>query len=125
MTELAKADFGDDFTWGVAHASYQVEGAWDADGKGPSIWDTFTHGGGRIRNGATGDTACDFYHRYPEDTDLVKTLGFDAQRFSIAWPRVQPIGTGAPNEQGLDFYDRVVDDCLAKGVAPWVTLYHW
>lgn len=125
MTDLAKADFGDDFTWGVAHASYQVEGAWDVDGKGPSIWDTFTHGGGRVRNKDTGDTACDFYHRYADDTDLVKTLGFDAQRLSISWPRVLPAGTGKVNEPGLDFYDRVVDDCLAKGVAPWVTLYHW
>ncbi|WP_421118036.1 glycoside hydrolase family 1 protein [Aquihabitans daechungensis] len=125
MTGLAKADFGDDFTWGVAHASYQVEGAWNLDGKGPSIWDTFTHGGGRVRNKDTGDTACDFYHRYAQDTDLVKELGFDAQRFSISWPRVLPEGTGRVNEKGLDFYDRVVDDCLAKGVAPWVTLYHW
>ena len=125
MTGPAKADFGDDFTWGVAHASYQVEGAWDVDGKGPSIWDTFTHGGGRVRNKDTGDTACDFYHRYAADTDLVRELGFDAQRLSISWPRVLPNGTGKVNEAGLDFYDRVVDDCLAKGVAPWVTLYHW
>jgi beta-glucosidase len=125
MTELAKADFGDDFTWGVAHASYQVEGAWDADGKGPSIWDTFTHGKGRIRGKANGDVACDFYHRYDGDTALVRELGFDAQRFSIGWPRVLPYGTGKVNEAGLDFYDRVVDSCLAHGVQPWVTLYHW
>jgi len=125
MKELAKADFGDDFTWGVAHASYQVEGAWDVDGKGPSIWDTFTHGGGRVRNHDSGDVACDFYHRYESDTDLVKTLGFDAQRLSISWPRVLPDGTGKVNEPGLDFYDRVVDACLERGVAPWVTLYHW
>jgi beta-glucosidase len=125
MTELTKQDFGDDFTWGVAHASYQVEGAWDVDGKGPSIWDTFTHGGGRVRNRATGDVACDFYHRYEGDTDLVRELGFDAQRLSISWPRVLPDGTGRINEPGLDFYDRVVDACLERGVEPWVTLYHW
>ena len=125
MTDLARADFGDDFTWGVAHASYQVEGAWNVDGKGPSIWDTFTHGGGRVRNKDTGDVACDFYHRYDDDTALVRQLGFDAQRFSISWPRVLPNGTGAVNEKGLDFYDRVVDSCLGRGVAPWVTLYHW
>ena len=125
MTGLAKADFGEDFTWGVAHASYQVEGAWDVDGKGPSIWDTFTHGGGRVRNGDTGDVACDFYHRYAEDTALVAELGFDAQRLSISWPRVLPNGTGRVEPRGLDFYDRVVDACLERGVAPWVTLYHW
>ena len=125
MTELAKADFGDDFTWGVAHASYQVEGAWNVDGKGPSIWDTFTHGGGRIRNHDTGDEACDYYHRYDEDTALVKELGFDAQRFSISWPRILPNGTGTVNEKGLDFYDRVIDSCLERGAVPWATLYHW
>lgn len=125
MRELTKADFGTDFTWGVAHASYQVEGAWDADGKGPSIWDTFTHGGGRVRNRDTGDVACDFYHRYDDDTALVHELGFDAQRFSISWPRVLPNGTGRVEERGLDFYDRVVDACLERGVQPWVTLYHW
>ena len=125
MTDLAKDDFGDDFTWGVAHASYQVEGSWNVDGKGPSIWDTFTHGGGRIRGKDTGDVACDFYRRYEDDTDLVRTLGFDAQRFSISWPRILPQGTGATNEKGLDFYDRVVDACLERGVEPWVTLYHW
>lgn len=125
MAELTKADFGDDFTWGVAHASYQVEGAWNLDGKGPSIWDTFTHGGGRVRGRTNADVACDFYHRYESDTDLVTQLGFDAQRFSIGWPRIQPTGTGAANERGLDFYDRVVDACLERGVAPWVTLYHW
>ncbi len=125
MSELARTDFGDDFTWGVAHASYQVEGAWDADGKGPSIWDTFTHGKGRIRDKSSGDVACDFYHRYDDDTALVHDLGFDAQRFSISWPRVLPTGTGRINQTGLDFYSRVVDSCLEHGVEPWVTLYHW
>jgi beta-glucosidase len=125
MSELARGDFGDDFTWGVAHASYQVEGAWDADGKGPSIWDTFTRRPRKIKDGTSGDVACDFYHRYPEDTALVKDLGFDAQRFSISWPRVLPEGTGRVNAKGLDFYSRVVDECLEAGVDPWVTLYHW
>ncbi len=124
-TDLSKADFGDGFTWGVAHASYQVEGAWDQDGKGPSVWDTFTHGKGRIRGGANGDVACDFYHRYEDDTDLVRELGFDAQRLSISWPRVLPEGTGRVEQRGLDFYDRVVDACLERGVEPWVTLFHW
>ncbi len=129
--DLARADFGDDFTWGVAHAAYQVEGAWNRDGKGPSIWDTFAHGRSRvpgrrrIRDGSDGDVACDFYHRYESDTDLVRELGFDAQRFSISWPRVLPNGTGRVNHAGLDFYDRVVDACLERGVEPWVTLYHW
>jgi beta-glucosidase len=126
---LTKADFGN-FTWGVAHAAYQVEGAWDADGKGPSIWDTFTHTPGpfgrpHARGGTNGDVACDFYHRYATDTALVKELNFDAQRFSISWPRVLPDGIGKVNERGLDFYDRVVDACLEVGVEPWITLYHW
>lgn len=122
---LRREDFGDDFTWGVAHASYQVEGAWDLDGKGPSIWDTFTHGGGRITDKTNGDVACDFYHRYESDLDLVKGLGFGAQRFSISWPRVLPTGSGRVEQRGLDFYSRVVDACLERGIEPWVTLYHW
>jgi beta-glucosidase len=125
MGELARGDFGDDFTWGVAHASYQVEGAWDDDGMGPSIWDTFVRRPRKIRDGSTGDVACDFYHRYEEDTALVADLGFDAQRFSISWPRVLPEGTGRVNRAGLDFYSRLVDACLEAGVEPWITLYHW
>lgn len=125
MADLTRTDFGDDFTWGVAHASYQVEGAWNAEGKGPSIWDTFTARKGKIRDGSDGRVACDFYHRYAEDTALVADLGFDAQRFSISWPRVLPDGTGRVNPAGLDFYSRVVDACLEHGVEPWVTLYHW
>lgn len=125
MSDLDRREFGDDFTWGVAHAAYQVEGAWDADGKGLSIWDTFAHRPKKIRDASTGDVACDFYHRYREDTALVAELGFDAQRFSISWPRVLPDGTGRVNRAGLDFYSRVVDECLAAGVEPWVTLYHW
>ncbi len=125
MAALDRSDFGDDFTWGVAHASYQVEGAWDADGKSPSIWDTFTHAPRHIKDRTDGDVACDFYHRYDEDTALVADLGFDAQRFSISWPRVLPDGKGKVNQTGLDFYNRVVDSCLERGVDPWVTLYHW
>ncbi|QYG92153.1 beta-glucosidase [Iamia sp. SCSIO 61187] len=125
MTELRREDFGDDFTWGVAHAAYQVEGAWDADDKGPSIWDTFTHGGGRVFDKTNGDVATDFYHRYPEDLALVRAMGFDAQRFSISWPRVLPDGVGRVSTKGLDFYSRVVDTCLELGIEPWVTLYHW
>lgn len=121
-------DFGHGFAWGVAHAAYQVEGAWDADGKGPSIWDAFSHRRGlrrAIRDGSTGDVACDFYHRYREDTALVAELGFGAQRFSVSWPRVLPEGTGRVNPAGLDFYSRLVDTCLERGVEPWLTLFHW
>ena len=130
MTEISADDFGDGFTWGVATAAYQIEGAWDADGKGPSVWDEFTHGRGplglrRIKDGATGDVATDSYHRFEEDIALVAAMGFGAYRFSISWPRVMPDGTGAVNAAGLDYYSRVVDACLAAGIEPWVTLYHW
>ena len=125
------ADFGSEFTWGVATASYQIEGAASTDGKGPSIWDTFTHNRGfgglreRIRDRSTGDQACEFYERYPSDLALAAELGFGAKRFSISWPRVLPNGTGQINQAGLDFYSRVVDTCLELGLEPWVTLYHW
>jgi beta-glucosidase len=125
MTGLTRADFGDSFTWGVAHASYQVEGAWNLDGKSPSVWDTFTTRKGKIRDGSDGRVACDFYHRYDDDTAIVADLGFAAQRFSISWPRILPGGTGRVNPKGIDFYSRVVDACLDRGVEPWVTLYHW
>jgi beta-glucosidase len=118
-------DFGGEFTWGVATAAYQIEGAWDADGKGPSIWDTFTHRRRTIKDGSTGDVACDFYHRYAEDVALTRQLGFGAKRFSVAWSRVLPEGTGRVNKAGLDFYERVVDACLEHDLQPWVTLYHW
>ena len=117
--------FPDDFLWGVATASYQIEGAWNADGKGESIWDRFTHTPGKIRNNATGDVALDHYHRYREDTQLIKSLGAKAYRFSISWPRIFPDGTGAPNAKGLDFYNRLTDDLLANGIQPFATLYHW
>lgn len=114
-----------DFTWGVATAAYQIEGAVAEDGRSPSIWDTFSHTPGTIDNGDTGDVACDHYHRVPEDIGLIKQLGADAYRFSVAWPRVVPGGDGPVNKAGLDFYDRLVDGLLEAGVTPFATLYHW
>jgi beta-glucosidase len=113
------------FAWGTATASYQVEGAAAADGRGESIWDRFSHTPGRVAGGDTGDVACDHYHRYREDVALMAGLGLNAYRFSVSWPRVIPSGTGSVNEPGLDFYDRLVDELLARGIAPHVTLYHW
>jgi len=117
--------FPADFRWGVSTAAYQIEGAVAEDGRGLSIWDTFVRGEGRIKNGDTGDLACDHYHRWPEDIALMAELGIDTYRFSIAWPRVQPTGSGAPNIAGLDFYDRLVDALLARGIRPLPTLFHW
>lgn len=114
-----------DFTWGVATAAYQIEGAVAEDGRAPSIWDTFSHTPGTIDGGDTGDVACDHYHRVPEDIGLMKQLGVDAYRFSLAWPRIVPDGNGAVNKAGLDFYDRLVDGLLEAGVSPFATLYHW
>lgn len=122
---LTAADFGKDFLWGTATAAYQIEGAWNKDGKGPSIWDDFSHRRGKIKTGENGDVACDFYHRYAGDLDLLKKLNFDVFRFSIAWTRILPEGTGAPNAAGLAYYDRVIDACLERGIQPWITLYHW
>jgi beta-glucosidase len=113
------------FLWGTATASYQVEGAVKEDGRGPSIWDTFSHTPGKTVGGATGDVATDHYHRYKEDVQLMKALGVKAYRFSIAWPRVFPNGDGKPNPKGLDFYNRLVDELLANGIQPFATLYHW
>ncbi len=113
------------FIWGAATSSYQIEGAADEDGRGESIWDRFSHASGRVRNGDTGDVACDHYHRYREDVSLMADLGLGAYRFSVSWPRVVPEGTGRPNEAGLGFYDRLVDELLACGIDPFVTLYHW
>jgi beta-glucosidase len=114
-----------EFTWGVATAAYQIEGAIDEDGRGESIWDRFCATPGKVRAGDTGAVACDFYHRYPEDIELMRELGVGAFRFSIAWPRVLPDGRGRVNSAGLDFYDRLVDDLLAAGIRPFPTLYHW
>ncbi|RCG23392.1 beta-glucosidase [Sphaerisporangium album] len=113
------------FVWGSATAAYQVEGAAREDGRGESIWDTFCRRPGAIAGGHTGDTACDHYHRYAEDVRLMKALGLAAYRFSVAWPRVQPDGSGPVNPAGLDFYERLVDELLAAGIAPYATLYHW
>jgi beta-glucosidase len=113
------------FLWGTATASYQIEGAVAEDGRGESIWDRFSHTPGNIANGDTGDVACDHYHRYREDVDLMADLGLNAYRFSIAWPRLFPNGDGRPNPAGLDFYQRLVDRLLERGITPMATLYHW
>jgi beta-glucosidase len=117
--------FPPDFLWGAATASYQIEGAVHEDGRGESVWDRFCATPGKVRNGDSGEPACDFYHRYPEDVALMRELGLDAFRFSIAWPRIVPSGRGPINEAGLDFYDRLVDELLAHGIEPFATLFHW
>jgi beta-glucosidase len=113
------------FVWGAATAAYQIEGAVAEDGRSPSIWDAFSATPGRTRGGDTGETACDHYHRYLDDADLIADLGLGAYRFSLAWPRICPDGDGRVNVAGLDFYDRLVDALLERGVTPWTTLYHW
>lgn len=118
-------EFAPDFVFGSATASYQIEGAAHEDGRGPSIWDTFSHTPGKTWNGDTGDVADDHYHRWESDLDLMKELGLEAYRFSIAWPRIQPTGSGAVNRKGLEFYSRLVDGLLARGIKPVATLYHW
>ena len=117
--------FPEGFIWGASTASYQIEGAAAEDGRGPSIWDTFSHTPGKVVNGDTGDVACDHYHRYPEDIALMQRLGISAYRFSTAWPRILPQGKGQINQAGLDFYDRLVDALLAAGITPWLCFYHW
>jgi beta-glucosidase len=117
--------FPRDFLWGVATAAYQIEGAADVDGRRESIWDRFSRTPGKVRNGDTGDVACDHYNRWPEDLALLSDLGIRAYRFSIAWPRVVPDGCGAPNQRGLDFYRRLVEGLRERGIAPFATLYHW
>ena len=123
--EISNARFADGFLWGMATASYQVEGAWNEDGKGESIWDRCTHTVGKIKGGGTGDVACDAYHLYPQDIALLKSLNLRSYRFSISWPRIQPTGTGAPNQKGIDHYKRFVDMLLEGGIRPFCTLYHW
>lgn len=122
---MAKLEFPEGFLWGAATAAHQIEGAWNEDGKGPSIWDHFSHTPGKVRDGDVGDVACDHYHRYSEDVSLMKSLGLKAYRFSISWPRVIPEGTGTVNQAGVDFYRRLVDELLAAGITPVATLYHW
>jgi beta-glucosidase len=118
-------DFPENFLWGAATASYQIEGAVDEDGRGTSIWDTFSHAPGNVYRGDTGDVACDHYHRLDEDLDLMAELGLQAYRFSVAWPRVQPDGSGPANGKGLDFYRRLVDGLRQRSIEPMLTLYHW
>ncbi len=123
--DFAKSAFGNDFLWGVSTAAYQIEGATKEDGKSNSIWDTFTQKKSHIKDGSSGEIACDFYRNYSADIDLVKYLNIQAFRFSTAWSRVLPQGTGKPNQKGLDFYHRVIDKCLQNNIQPWLTLYHW
>jgi beta-glucosidase len=125
VTSIDPLTFPPGFVWGAATASYQIEGAAHEDGRTPSIWDTFSHTPGKTLGGDTGDAACEHYHRYREDVGLMKDLGVNAYRFSVAWPRVQPGGSGPANAKGLDFYRRLVDELLANDITPWVTLYHW
>jgi len=122
---MSLSRFPDGFTWGTATAAYQIEGAVAQDGRAPSIWDTFSHTPGKTANGDTGDVACDHYHRWQGDVRLMRELGLHAYRFSIAWPRILPEGTGQVNQRGLDFYDRLVDALLEANITPLVTLYHW
>lgn len=125
MSSSDAVTFPEGFLWGAATASYQIEGAVKADGRGVSIWDTFSHATGRTHNGDTGDVACDHYGRLQEDLDLISSLGLGAYRFSVAWPRIQPDGRGRPNQAGVDFYRRLVDGLRERGVVPAATLYHW
>jgi beta-glucosidase len=125
MTADSASSFPADFVWGASTASYQIEGAVREDGRGESVWDRFSATPGKVRGGDTGEIACDFYHRYPEDVKLMVELGLDAFRFSVAWPRIFPEGRGKVNEKGLDFYDRLVDALLEQGIEPFATLFHW
>ena len=122
---IVASDFGTDFRWGTATAAFQVEGAVQEDGRGPSIWDTFTKRKGKIKGGHHAEVACDFYNRYESDLELVKVLGFKEFRFSLSWSRILPDGTGEVNQKGLDFYNRMIDKCLELDIEPWITLYHW
>jgi beta-glucosidase len=123
--QLNRESFGDEFHWGVSTAAYQIEGAHEADGKGPSIWDGFTQVKKKIHQNQHGKTACDFYNLYPGDIQLLNQMQIPNFRFSIAWSRIFPEGTGKVNQAGVDYYERLINECLAKGIQPWVTLYHW
>ena len=124
-TSLSRADFAHDFLWGCATSSYQIEGAGSEDGRVESIWDRFAATPGKVRDGSNGSVACDHYHRWPEDLDIARDMGLQAYRFSIAWPRIFSEAGGKPNQRGLDFYSRLVDGMLERGIQPWATLYHW
>lgn len=123
--EYQKSDFGADFVWGASAAAYQIEGAHDHDGKGPSIWDHFTSQKGKIYQGHHANSGCEFYQRYTEDLQLMRGMNIPNFRFSISWSRIFPEGIGHVNKKGVDFYHRVIDQCLELGIQPWVTLYHW
>jgi beta-glucosidase len=123
--DLSRSDFGRDFIWGVAAAAYQTEGAWNLDGKSESNWDYFTRIPGKIERNENADVAADFYHRYEEDIDLIKSMNFKVFRFSLSWPRIIPAGTGKINPEGIEFYHKVIDKCLSSGIDPWITIYHW
>ena len=125
MSLINSKDFGKDFTWGVSTSAYQIEGAHDADLKGLSIWDEFANQKNHIASDHNGNTACHFYHHYIDDLKLMHSLGIRNFRFSISWPRILPYGKGLVNLKGIDFYNRLIDECLSLGITPWVTLYHW
>ena len=122
---LKASHFGENFTWGVSTAAYQIEGGHNSDGKGQSIWDKFTENPKKIYNGENANTTCDFYNKYKEDILLMKSMNINNYRFSISWARVLPNGIGTVNEKGLQFYNDVINFCLAQGITPWITLYHW
>lgn len=124
-TDRNAVTFPEGFTWGTATSSYQIEGGRFEGGRGETIWDEFSHTSGKTRNGDTGDTACDHYHRFREDVKLLQRLGVKAYRFSIAWSRIQPLGFGQANPEGISFYNQLIDELLKNGIEPWVTLYHW
>jgi beta-glucosidase len=121
----SEVSFPKNFFWGAATAAYQIEGAWQEEGKGESIWDRFAHTPGKIKNGDTGDIACDSYHRWREDIALLQAMNLNSYRFSISWPRIQPTGSGPSNSRGIDYYGRVIEALLEAGIRPFVTLYHW
>jgi beta-glucosidase len=125
MQSIEAGSFPSGFIWGAATAAYQIEGAWNEDGKGESIWDRFAHTPNKIKHGDSGDIACDSYHRFAEDIALLKKLNIKSYRYSISWPRIQPTGSGAVNSKGLDYYRRLTDAVLAAGIRPIITLYHW
>ena len=120
-----RADFGNEFKWGVSTAAYQIEGAHDAHGKGVSIWDSFTQKKKKISGGHHGNTACDFYNRYPGDIRLLNQMNIPNYRFSISWSRIFPEGTGRVNSSGVEYYNRLIDACIELDIEPWITLYHW
>src|ERR1700750_2448870 len=123
--EIRRARFPEGFLWGMATAAFQVEGAWNEDGKGESIWDRYTHAVGKVKGATTADVACDEYHRYRDDIAILKQLHQKSYRFSISWPRIQPTGVGTPNAKGLDHYSRLADAMLENGLRPFCTIYHW